>query len=186
MSDAGSRGEGEGSGQRAVGAVHDPLEFISAEHDRQGVICASLERLAGNLAAEDAPESAAFVLRYLEEDLSLHVADEEEDLFPVMTRRARADDGFAALLTIMQEEHLLDRAYCDRLLEPLRALSQGTLPPNPGAFAEAARAFAVFQHRHLAWENGVILELARKRLDSADLKEMARRIAKRHGLPGPD
>lgn len=31
MSDAGSRGEGEGAGQRALDVVHDPLEFISAE-----------------------------------------------------------------------------------------------------------------------------------------------------------
>jgi hemerythrin-like domain-containing protein len=46
-------------------------------------------------------------------------------------------------------------------------------------FASAARAFARAQRRHVAYENGSILPLARTRLTRKDLKQLSRRMAQR-------
>ncbi len=159
-----------------------PIEFFLAEHDRQRVVCAALERLANDTAAADARDNAAFVLNHLENDLRLHVADEEEDLFPLLKRRCPPDDELDYVVTLLNEEHGTDEAYHLRLLDPLRAIVEGLQPPDRGAFVHDARAFAIFQRRHLGWENGTVLPLARKRLTDADQAELGRRMAARRGI----
>ncbi len=66
-----------------------------------------------------------------------------------------------------------------RLLEPLRPIANGGEPADREAFPHDARAFAIFQRRHLGWENGTVLPLARKRLTDADQAELGRRMAAR-------
>lgn len=44
------------------------------------------------------------------------------------------------------------------------------------------RTLVEAQRRHLAWENGVVLPLAQKRLESGDLEEMGRNMAARRGM----
>ncbi len=156
-----------------------PIEFLFAEHDRQLVVCAALDRLAGDCAAADARDNAAFALGYLERELPLHIADEEESLFPLLKRRADTDDGIDAILAILNDEHAADHAYHRKLLEPLRAIAAGRAPADAVAFAHMARAFSVFQRRHLAWENGTVLPLARKRLTAADQAAMGDAMADR-------
>lgn len=86
-------------------AFRHPLEFIFAEHDRQRIICAVIERLANDLHASDARENAAHVLDHLENTLPLHIADEERDLFPLLWQRCLDDDGIDELLALLQKEH---------------------------------------------------------------------------------
>ena len=59
------------------------------------------------------------------------------------------------------------------------ARAAGRQPADAVEFGHAARAFSVFQRRHLAWENGTVLPLARKRLTAADQADMGRRMADR-------
>ena len=66
------------------------IQFIYAEHDRQRIACAALDRLADNLDAADACDNAAFVLDHLETALPLHIADEEQNLFPLLRERCLA------------------------------------------------------------------------------------------------
>ena len=47
--------------------------------------------------------------------------------------------------------------------------------------ARDAMAFATLQRRHLAWENGTILPLARQRLSAEDKAELGRRMTARRG-----
>ena len=60
------------------------------------------------------------------------------------------------------------------------------MPSNRQVFVHEARTFGVLQRRHLAWENGTILPLARKRLNKHDLAELGRKMAARRGLSFPD
>ena len=157
----------EPSNHRPEG-VRYPIEFLFAEHDRQRVVCAALERLAQDCAAEDAQENAAFVLSYLEHELPLHVADEEDDLFPLLKRRSNPDDDVDTILALLTEEHEGDQEYHHKLLEPLCSIAAGLQPSDVVDFTHAARTYSVIQRRHLAWENGTVLPLARKRLTAAD------------------
>ena len=163
-----------------------PLEFIFAEHDRQRIVCAVLERLAGDLAAADAQENAAHVLGHLENELPLHIADEEQDLFPMLWQRCLAEDGIDEMLSLLQEEHEEDDAHCAALLAPLRVLAAGGQPADVTEFAALALGFARFQRRHLGWENGTILPLAERRLTDADQIELGRSMATRRGIDPPE
>jgi iron-sulfur cluster repair protein YtfE (RIC family) len=68
----------------------DPIEFLYGEHERLRRQCEHLVRLAKDPVAAEAPEIAAAILDYLENNLPLHRADEEEDLFPLLERRTPA------------------------------------------------------------------------------------------------
>ena len=169
---------GDGDGL-CHGSFRTPIEFLFDEHDRQRIMCATLERLADDCTSGEAQDDAQFVLSYLEHDLPLHIADEEEDLFPILKRCCEEDDELDYVLALLSEEHEVDEDYYLDLLEPLRVIASGMEPVDRDAFAHNARAFAIFQRRHLGWENGTVLPLARKRLSPDDLAELGRRMAAR-------
>ena len=66
----------------------DPIELIYRDHERIRRVCDKLNALAQDLDGPVAPRLAAEVLRFLERDLPLHLADEEKDLFPLLRARA--------------------------------------------------------------------------------------------------
>ncbi len=105
-----------------INRFRHPIEFLFKEHDRQRVICASLELLAHDCTADRAPENAALVLGYLEHEMPLHIADEEEDLFPLLTRRCAPEDEFEELVALLSSEHETDEQHYLALLAPLRAI----------------------------------------------------------------
>jgi hemerythrin-like domain-containing protein len=167
-----------------LGAPHHdsfrlPIEFLFSEHDRHRVICATLDRLAEDCTSEDAQDNAQFVLSYLENDMPLHIADEEEDLFPILKRCCEPDDELDYILELLREEHEADEDYYLSLLEPLRLIASGMEPTDIQIFGHMARTFATFHRRHLGWENGTVLPLARKRMSAADQAELGRRMAAR-------
>lgn len=161
-----------------------PLQFIFTEHDRQRVLCAALERLADDPEAADARENAAAILAYLEKRMPNHLAD-EEDLFPLLMRRGRPDDEVEAIVAQLRHEHEADAEYVRRVTASLKALAAGHPLAEASAFVHDARAFSIFQRRHLAWENGILLPLAEKRLARRDLVELGRKMAARRGLNYP-
>ncbi len=165
-----------------ISRFRHPIEFLFEEHDRQRVICATLELLAHDCTADRAPENAVLGLGYLEHEMPLHIADEEEDLFPLLTRRCAPEDELDELVALLSSEHETDEKHYLALLAPLRAIVDGRPPPNPMQFAADARAFAVLLRRHLGWENGTVLPLARRRLTAADRAEMGRKMAVRRGV----
>jgi hemerythrin-like domain-containing protein len=165
--------------------LRHPIEYLFTEHDRQRVFCAALERLAEAPDSVDARELAGDVLDYVETRLGPHYGDEEKDLFPLLKARADPDDGIDVILAMLSEEHQADDVLLQRLLGPLRAIAEDRRPADAVAFAADARAFSVLQRRHLAWENGTVLPLARRRLGADDLADLARRMAARRGLPPP-
>lgn len=159
-----------------------PLEFFFAEHDRHRIVSAVLERIADDLKASDVRQNAAYVLVHLEEDLPLHMMDEEHDLFPMLRERCLADDNIDEILSILHEEHEEDEILCASLLPQLVILVDGGMPENVDYFCTLARGFARSQRRHLGWENGTVLPLAEKRLTDEDQAALGRSMAKRRGV----
>lgn len=159
-----------------------PIEFMLTDHDHQRVQFASLERLADNLEAADARENAQALLAFLVNKLPLHVQDEEADFFPLLRRRCKPDDEFDVLLGLLQNEHAVNEEYYRNVLGPLRSIAEGGKSDHPQAFSHWARAFSIFERRHLAWENGTIIPLARKRLTPADLRALGKKMAERRGV----
>jgi len=165
----------------------DPIEFLYGEHERIRRTCDSLRRLADDLTAVGARETAASVLQFLEFDLPLHLADEEQDLFPLLRQRSPAQeptvhDKVISTLEVLEQEHRNDIEQGYTLLPALRMIAAGEKPADPAMFLHYVRAFAALQRSHQALENRVILPAALDRLGKDDLEQLGRRIAARHGI----
>ncbi|HVO14051.1 MAG TPA: hemerythrin domain-containing protein [Alphaproteobacteria bacterium] len=162
----------------------DPIEFIRFEHYRQRTLCDRLGRVADDLNRPGAGGDAAWILDYLSTDLPLHIADESQDLMPLLRERCQADGQVHAICDTLDREHERDERGRDRLLEGLRRLAARRPVADPDHFVSAARAFQDKLRRHVVWENQMLLPLARKILWTGDLESLGLRMARRHGFSG--
>ena len=166
-------------------AFHDPIAVIEADHAQQLAVCDVLDRLVRNPRHGAEGQEIVSVCNYLRTHLPLHIADEEEDLFPLMRRRAAADDDLEQILSQLYLEHQTDRRLNDDLCGDIECLIDGHAFADPARFLMNAFAFSETQRRHLAWENAVVVTRARKCLCNADRAELGRCMAKRRGLAMP-
>ena len=157
-----------------------PLDYLFAEHFRQRILCWMVDRVA------DAPErdgACAFaILRFLREDFGMHVRDEEEDLFPLIRRRAQPEDRVEDVLNELSQEHASDHLDATAIVEGLSASRTRRLA---AAFRGLLHRFAANERRHLIVENAIVLPLARARLTLDDLGNLGRRMAARRGIAYP-
>lgn len=160
-----------------------PLDYIFAEHFRQRVLCNVLDRIASGSSADRVLLRA--VVRFLTSDFAPHVRDEEEDLFPLLRRRAEPDDGLVQLIDQLSEEHAADKLDAQEIIEGLQDLLRKT-GRVPAALAKLLRRFAANERHHLTVENAIVLPLARLRLTREDLWSLGHRMAQRRGLPFPE
>ncbi len=162
-----------------------PIDFLIAEHYRLRDVLALLDRLVhGKVRRWD--ETAGAILAYLRRDLVWHVEDEERDLFPALLRRAKRTDSIEAAFKVLSAEHQGDELLADAVEEGLAHAIKDKAARFDSTFVSAARSFAENQRRHLAWENVLILPLARKRLSATDQRRLAVRMAKRRQVSLPD
>lgn len=165
----------------------EPIEFLYGEHERIRRLCQWLERLAGDPAVPEARETAAAVLGFLESDLALHRADEEEDLFPLLRRRSPkpphgSHDPVIASLEVLEQEHRDDIEQGRTLRPALRRIAGGARPSDPQLFVHYVRAFTRLQRGHQTMENNLVLPAALERLTADDLAELGRAMAARRGV----
>ena len=161
-----------------------PLDFLFAEHFRQRVLCGMLDEIAKE-GAGDAGKVAA-VSSFLARDFGTHVLDEEEDLFPLLRRRADPVDRIGDVLMQLSEEHAADRLDAEAIVASLAC---------PGGAKTARRLtadacllltrFAANERRHLITENAIVLPLARALLKRRDLECLGRSMAARRGWADP-
>ena len=90
--------------------VHEPLNWLFAEHYRHRQLCKIIEHIARS-EAFDADRIVA-ALRFLRQDMPLHVLDEEEDLFPLMRRRASPTTIWSASSAISAPITMPTRSAC--------------------------------------------------------------------------
>jgi len=166
--------------------LREPVEYLLAEHFRQQEVCRMLAALAGAPEPGALAATVAAALRYLAEDLPLHIADEEQDLFRCLRGRCLEEDGLGSILGVLNAEHERDETLAATLVADLRELAAGRAPADMAAFRHAAAVYSETQRRHVAWENGVLLPLARRRLTPVDWIDLGRRMAARRGIDYPD
>jgi hemerythrin-like domain-containing protein len=164
-------------GARAV-TPHDPIEFLLAEHLNHRRMCRALERLAA--ADEFDAARITALLDFIRFDLTLHVIDEEEDVFPLLHKRCLPEDQIDDVLNRLTLEHAEDKALSARVRDVLNACLIVRKPPHAiEGGAEALCAFAHHEMQHLTLENAVIVPLARRRLSATDLRFLSAKLLAR-------
>lgn len=171
-----------GSGEKptSLGLLADPLDFISEDHLRERQICAVIDRLATADALDR--REVTTVLRFLNEELNVHLRDEAEDLFPLLARRCTEEDAI---------DGAIDRIRADQdaamgLLPDVRAILTGCLDSGAALTAKeraVLSSFAGHVRRHLVAENAILLPIARARLTPDDLRNLSKHMRTRRGLP---
>jgi iron-sulfur cluster repair protein YtfE (RIC family) len=144
-------------------------------------LCTILEYLAGAKDFEAA--LTATTLDFVRYDLTVHVIDEEEDLFPLLRRRCEPDDAIEDVLGRLSGEHATDQDQARAVRAVLETALADQIPVSriPGA-AATLRQFATHQRAHLALENAIVMPLARRRITGHDLEGMSKRLAARRGI----
>lgn len=145
--------------------IERPLDFIFAEHHRQREAAAILTMIADG---EFNRHGAEDLVKFLEEDFELHIADEEISFFPILREHCLNEDDVDAVMNRLVEEHRKDESSAEETVALLNVLLTG------GALADnekrRVRLFAEHIRQHLALENGVLLPIARVRLRTAELE----------------
>lgn len=161
--------------------ISEPLEWLFAEHFRHRQWCKLIERLARSGAWDGAALEAA--IDFLRNDMPLHILDEEEDLFPLLRRRAQPEDDIERILGILSADHRIDLDRVAHLLQGLtRARDSQKAPGLDGDLRALMLDFVAMERRHVALENAIVIPLARLRLRLSDLSALSRRLAARRGL----
>ncbi len=162
-----------------------PLELLLDEHSCQRSLCDVVDHLVRNPRHGVEPVLLEEVCSYLAGDLHLHIADEEEDLLPLVRGRCpgrgRIDDVWAFLT----REHEADRKVGLGILPELERLAGSRALRDPARFFSDASRFARRWRRHLAWEDSVIVPLARRWLGQDDYAYLGREMARRRGVALP-
>lgn len=160
-----------------------PLEFIVADHLRQRNLCCIMERLADEPLLNHALAGA--VADHISGEMTIHVIDEEEDLFPLLRRRASPEDEVERVLGLLSREHREDDRLAETIVAGLRQAIDANADELSFALRDALRNFVRRQRRHLAVENAIVMPLAEIRLTQNDREGLARRMAVRRGIrPG--
>ncbi len=132
------------------GLLDEPLEYIFGEHFRQRISCNLLRPLRRKRTGRkgEADSVAAFLL----EDLPLHHADEDEDLFPTVRRRALPQDDLGPVLARLGEDHVRTKSMVDKIVAALTRTPSADPVRFEKADREVMQAYAASEHRHLAIE----------------------------------
>ncbi len=160
--------------------LHKPLDYILADHLRQRVLCVLCERLAD--ADRIDIELTRETLDYLKNDMVVHVIDEEQDLFPLIRRRAEPGDEIETALGQLSGEHADDEELANKIIAGLELCLPSPDQPLGDDIKAALRSFARNQRLHLALENATVMPLAKIRLTERDLKDLSARMAARRGI----
>jgi hemerythrin-like domain-containing protein len=154
--------------------LKDPIAFLSAEHRRQMALLRHLERLAHAKRARAARVMAGALLRWLTEELPLHIADEEQSLYP----RLRRHD--AAVVDRLSAEHRRDAQLAAATIRALRRIVAGV--GEPSDLARDGASFAKLHRQHLEAEEVTVMPLSRRLLTAEEQADLADEMARRRGL----
>jgi hemerythrin-like domain-containing protein len=157
-----------------------PLDFLAAEHHRLRAALTQLSWVSKADGIETRRKVARALIRYLEDDYTLHLADEETDFYPLLFKRCADDADLRARIGALQREHAGERRRLEALLIELQAIADRrpstALSDDP---AGPAKSFIDALRRRILWENAVLLPAARTRLNARDLRHLAQKFAER-------
>lgn len=164
----------------------EPIEYIFADHCRQRELCRAIKALSQlSTIDEDARNSAKVILNYLDNDFTNHIEDEEQNLFPLLQVRCAPEDRFSDILHVLKTEHQRDLFLFKDVCEAIKLITEGKDISEIPDFQSSARLFAETHLAHLNWENTVLLDLARMRLNKDDQYTLAHGMAARRNITLP-
>ena len=151
-------------------AKEELLACIEKEHQAERNLCDMLERIADNMLEPLDTELARTGIVTLRRCLKRHVALEETYLYPVLTKRLCPDGLAENLLEHIRCEHTTDESLAHDTADQLElALERGRVE-NPEMLGYMLRGFFECRRRHIAWEDAIVLPLARLRLSAMDFR----------------
>jgi hemerythrin-like domain-containing protein len=152
------------------GLLADPLAFLSAEHARQRVLLAHLERLARKRTGSRLAIARALA-DWLAHDLPLHLRDEEESLYPRLTAT------LGPVVHTLGEENRMAATRRAELRAELALIAAGHRPSE--RFTAAALEFVAGYRRHLAVEDTDVMPTARRSLSTTACELIMREMTAR-------
>ncbi len=171
---------GKEIGRTAQGAPHavvpldvdNPLDVFEHERLRQEWLCDLLETIADGLPDKLEAALARTAVDILKTEAPSHHEREEACLFPLLAQRAEPEDNIETVIRQLRREHLADDTYSSDLVDVLEEIAGSKRPANPDMAGYMIRGFFESYRRHIAFEDLVILPLARLRLTDGDLKKL--------------
>lgn len=160
---------------------NEPLAVIEHGQKVQQYLCHCLEAIADGLPDNLDQVLVGTTLPLLKQELGNCIRDHEDALYPLLEVRALPDDCVRELLPAVKEGNARDLSYASDIAEQLEHLARGGKPENPDMLGYMLRGFFETRRRHNAWENAVIVPLARKRLTAEDQKALAARMLQHRG-----
>jgi len=163
------------------GLIRQPLAWMAAEHHRCRQVCTLIDEIASSidLLADEMRQA----LTFLRNDLPLHLADEDEDLFPMLRQRCDREDEVGRVIRALSADHRRD---ADEVTEISDMLDHAVRVERPLADSGKAqgrlRDFTARQSAHIALENAVVLPIARLRLNRFDLEHLSQGMAGRRNM----
>jgi len=164
------------------GDAPSALDALGWHHRRIAATLRDLEALAADAAKGDIPGLPARVppvVTAIDEDLGVHIDDEEQDIFPAVLAAsgspARTSQAFALVAALLVEHRELAEQWHE-LRVRLLAAAGGLAAPFPVA---PARDFAQRLRVHAEREDFELAELVRL-LDPERARHVAAAIAARH------
>ena len=146
------------------------LAQVKREHLGERKLCNQLERIADDLLAPLDPALASMSVTGLRVYARRHRLLEEGYLYPLLTKRLRRGELEEDLVEQIRDEHVSDECLAQDTAEQLeRALERGRAE-NPEMLGYMLHGYFECRRRHIAWEDAVVLPLARSRLSPTDLK----------------
>lgn len=176
--------ESRASGQpRQFESLDDPVAWLTDEHFQQQSACNLLEQLIRNPRHSASTEDLEEVHQCLSRALPLHIADEEEDLLPLLAKRCNRGDNFAEISVTLRENHEGERLLGQAVaVELQRLIDQLPFARPVRFFGDSIRLYRTMR-RHLAWETAVLVPLACLRLRETDLSYLVNKMARRRSGP---
>jgi iron-sulfur cluster repair protein YtfE (RIC family) len=167
-------------------SLTDPIAWLDDDHHQQQVTCDLLERLIRNPRHSAAGPDIEKAYWCLGEALPLHIADEEEDVVPLLARRCGTSDRLGEISAVLRDNHLGERQLAEAVATELEHLLDGEPLARPVRFfGDTIRLYRVIR-QHIIWENNVLIPLARRRLRDLDHPYLMEKMAgRRRSRPQP-
>lgn len=163
----------------------DPIAWLEDDHQRQRATCNVLEQLIRNPRHSAVGPEIETAYWCLGEALPLHIADEEEDILPLLARRCGASDRLGEISAVLRDNHTGQRLLADSVVGELERLMDGESLARPVRFfSDTIRLYRVIR-QHITWENNVLIPLARRRLRDLDHPYLMDKMAGRRRMRQP-
>lgn len=166
-----------------------PLDLIRQTHRRLEQRCALMQRLVGHLhdrgCDADAQATAGHIIRFFDEEMALHHADEEQEFYDAVVAAAppKSRPGTAKLVaTLLSEHEKLQAIWRDVLRPQLLAIMEGRSSQLNREAVDRCQSLYV---SHVEREEQILLPIAEKRLPPERIEHLGRGMAERRKQPYP-